>query len=335
MAETRQDHAEILAARERRRLADATPQLVWICEPDGECELLSRSWLEYTGVPEAAQRGLGWLDVVHPDDRTRVIAAWREAGAGGLAFDAQLRLRRHDGVHQWFHAVAQPLTDDDPGATRLVGNATDVDDLRRAEEEREGVLARAQRHATEVEAIFSAHADGLVIYGPDGKIRSMNPAAREMFGLGEGDPADYRDVVRRLEPVDEFGDPIEADLMPSRRAMRGELVRGVVVGVHTRRGLAWHSASAAPLRSPDGAVAGAVLSLVDVTHLRRLKEERELVIRALTHDARTRLNVIRTHGEILGRAEVTDSDARRRGGIIVSSSQLLARTIDALVEGGA
>lgn len=335
MAEPRDDPGEAPAARERRRLADATPQLVWICDPDGACELLSRRWVEYTGVPEAAQRGLGWLDAVHPDDRERVLAAWRAAACGGPAFDLQLRLRRHDGDHRWFHAVALPLPDDGAGAARLVGNAADVEDQRRAEEERERILARAQRHATEVEAILEAHADGLVIYGADGRIRSMNPAAREMFGLRDGDPSDFQDVVRRLEPVDERGEPIGADLMPSRRAMRGELVRGMVVGVHTRCGLAWHSASAAPLRSRDGTVSGAVLSLVDVTHLRRLKEERELVIRALTHDARTRLNVIRTHGEILGRAEITEGDARRRGGIIVSSSQRLARTIDALVEGGA
>jgi PAS domain S-box-containing protein len=197
----------------------------------------------------------------------------------------------------------------------------------------EQTLRRAQRQVTELEAIFSAHADGLVLYGPDGEIRSMNPAARELFGIGDDAATDYSELTRTLAPIDAAGDPLPIDELPSRRAMRGELVKGFVMAVHTAAGLVWYSASAAPLWTEDGAIAGAVLSCVDITRLQRLKEEREQVIRALTHDARTRLNVIRTHGEVLGRAPVHPDDVRRRAGVIVSSTGQLADIIDALVDG--
>jgi PAS domain S-box-containing protein len=197
----------------------------------------------------------------------------------------------------------------------------------------EQLLTRARHQVTELEAIFAAHADGLVIYGPDGEIRSMNPAAREMFGASDGSEGEYAELMKALAPLDADGDPLPLDELPSRRAMRGELVHGFVMAVHTAKGLVWYSASAAPLWTADGAIAGAVVSCVDVTHLRRLKEEREKLVRALTHDARTRLNVIQTHGELLGRAAVDAEDARRRGGIIVSSTRRLAGIIDALVDG--
>jgi len=188
--------------------------------------------------------------------------------------------------------------------------------------------------ATELEAIFSAHADTLVIYGPDGEIRRANPAARELFGVVEGeDPGHYRERLKALAPIDERGEPLDLDQLPSRRALRGETVKGFVVAVHNASGRVWTSASAAPLWAADGSIAGAVVSSVDITHLRRLQEEREQVIRALTHDARTRLNVIRTHGELLGRAAVDEEDARRRAGIIVSNARQLAEIIDALVDG--
>lgn len=194
-------------------------------------------------------------------------------------------------------------------------------------------LGRTQLHAPELEAIFSAHADGLVIYGRDGEIRAMNPAGRELFGFGEDSVSGYREMTDALRAIDAQGAPLEFDQLPSRRAMRGELVKGFVMAVHTSRGRVWYSASAAPLWAPDGTIAGAVLSCVDITHPRRLQEEREQLIRALTHDARTRLNVIRTHAELLAIADVTEESARRRAGIIASSACRLAELIDALVEG--
>lgn len=228
-----------------------------------------------------------------------------------------------------------------PGATgfaldpaRDPGPAGAIDEQGRApEDEREHLLVRAQHNATELEAIFSAHADGLIIYGPDGQIRAMNPAARELFGIAEGEGTDYRELVKKLVPLDEQGDPLDLDELPSRKAMRAELVKAFVIGVHTSRGRVWYSASAAPLRAADGSIAGAVVSCVDITHLRRLQEEREQVIRTLTHDARTRLNVIQTHGELLAAGAFQEEDARRRARIIVANTRQLAEIIDARVGG--
>lgn len=57
------------------------------------------------------------------------------------------------------------------------------------------------------------------------------------------------------------------------------------------------------------------------------------MIRSLTHDARTRLNVIRTHGELLGRVALEEEDVRRRAALIVESARRLADIIDAHVGG--
>jgi signal transduction histidine kinase len=192
---------------------------------------------------------------------------------------------------------------------------------------------RPRGQATALEAIFCAHADCLIIYGPDGELERMNPAAREMFGVDEGANVDYRELVKSLVMLDGQGEPFEFEQLPSRRALRGELVKGVVIALHNARGRVWYSSSAAPLRAPDGAIVGAVVSSVEITHLRRLQEEREQTIRALTHEARTRLNVIQTHGELLCGTAATSGDgsARRRAEVMVSNVRQLAGIIDALV----
>ncbi|MFM2059811.1 MAG: hypothetical protein RLY71_4196, partial [Pseudomonadota bacterium] len=59
-----------------RQVTESLPQLVWTCEADGPCDYLSPQWVAYTGVPEAAQLGFGWLDQLHPDDRQRAVDRW-------------------------------------------------------------------------------------------------------------------------------------------------------------------------------------------------------------------------------------------------------------------
>jgi PAS domain S-box-containing protein len=319
---------------EQRQMADSLPQLVWMCQPDGACVLLSRRWVEYTGVPEEEQLGFGWLSQLHPGDRDRTAAAWRESVITARAFDLELRIRRLDGVHRWFRSVALPVCDDAGRVVKWFGSSTDIDDEKRAANERERLLASAQRHAAEVEAILSTHADGLVIYGADGEIRSMNPASRRLFGVPEGEPIpEYGELMKRLRPLDVRGTPVDLTQFPSRRAARGEHVERAVTVVQTPGGPVSLSTSAAPLKGPDGATVGAVVSFVDITHVRRLQEEREQTIRTLTHEARTRLNVIQTHGEMLGRAEVTEAIAQHRAALIVSNAHRLAEMIDTLVDG--
>ncbi len=320
---------------EQRQIADCLPQLVWTCLPEGTCDFLSRRWVQYTGVPEAEQLGLGWLRQVHPEDRELTAAAWTEAVASARAFDVKLRIRRYDGVHRWFRSVAVPARDQAERIVKWFGTSTDIDDEKRAADERERLLARAQREMETILSTYAAGLVGLVIFGSDGEIRSVNSAARRGLGLPEGEPTpDFREIMRRLETADVQGDPLAPEQVPSRRALRGECVQGVLVEVCTPNGRGWQSVSAAPLRTADGTIEGAILSCVDVTHLRELQDEREQTIRTLTHDARTRLNVIQTHGELLGSANVTDDTVvRRRAELIVSNARRLSEMIDTLVGG--
>src|SRR5271169_2988931 len=109
------DALEALTASERRyrTLAEASPQLVWTSQPDGERDYFSRQWVEYTGIPEEEQLGIAWLDkVVHPEDRERVRERWMAAVRGRDDYDLELRIRRADGQYLWFKARATPVRDE-------------------------------------------------------------------------------------------------------------------------------------------------------------------------------------------------------------------------------
>ncbi|HBY64527.1 MAG TPA: hypothetical protein DEH78_32305 [Solibacterales bacterium] len=119
--------------RQHRMLIQTLPQMVWMTRSDGACDYLSPQWLEYTGVPEAAQWGNGWAQTLHPEDRERTVQSWTESVATGARYDIEYRLRRHDGVYRWFKARAVRLTDEHGRVARWIGVCTDIHDQKSVE----------------------------------------------------------------------------------------------------------------------------------------------------------------------------------------------------------
>ena len=143
--EAQHRHTEALRQSEERyrTLAEALPQLVWTCLPDGNCDYLSRQWVEYTGIPEAEQLGLRWLNLVlHPEDREQTYRAWMTAVHDREPYDLEYRLRRRDGMYRWFRTRGTPLRQAEGKIQKWFGTCTDIDDTKRAAEERQELLAR-------------------------------------------------------------------------------------------------------------------------------------------------------------------------------------------------
>lgn len=122
-------------ASQLKQMADFLPILVWSARPDGGCDYLSRQWVEYTGVPEGEQLGYGWLEQVHPDDRERVREQWKVAVKRGNPLDTDLRLRSRERTYRWHKARVTPIRSEGGAVVKWYGTHTDVDDLKRAEEE--------------------------------------------------------------------------------------------------------------------------------------------------------------------------------------------------------
>jgi len=119
-----------------RHLAESLPQLIWACNAKGECDYLSRQWVEYTGVPAEAQVGEGWLERVHPDDRTQLRDAWTRAVATAGEFRLEFRIQRSDGEYRWFDAHGTPQRDVTGQVIRWFGANTDIEDRRRTDDAR-------------------------------------------------------------------------------------------------------------------------------------------------------------------------------------------------------
>ncbi|MBW4493448.1 MAG: PAS domain S-box protein [Oscillatoria princeps RMCB-10] len=136
-----------------RFLAENIPQIVWTAGPDGYWDYCNQRWLDCTGMTVEQSQGWEWQQVLHPDDRLGSLDAWSRAVRTGETFQIEYRFRRaSDGTYRWHLGRALPLRDEDGRIVKWFGTCTDIDDRKRAEEERAQWLERERAARAEAEA---------------------------------------------------------------------------------------------------------------------------------------------------------------------------------------
>ena len=114
----------------------------WTSLPDGSVDFVNLHWQQYTGLSTETTPGTGWRDAtVHPEDLERHAEKWRTSLATGEPFDNEVRYRRADGQYRWFLTRAVPLRDERGKILSWYGISTDIEDRKRAEQERERLRA--------------------------------------------------------------------------------------------------------------------------------------------------------------------------------------------------
>jgi PAS domain S-box-containing protein len=138
--------AEADEARQRfASLAEAIPQMVWSSDAGGYVDFYNSHWSEKTGRSFEESLGLGWTQVIHPEDRQRSLQAWLESVRMAQGYEIEHRLVMADGTYRWQLSRALPVRGPDGQVTRWFGTSTDIDDKKRAEEERSrAILAREE-----------------------------------------------------------------------------------------------------------------------------------------------------------------------------------------------
>jgi PAS domain S-box-containing protein len=130
----RADAASAESESRFRVMADAAPVLIWMSDTAGQCTWFNKQWLEFVGSTIEQQRGQGWLENVHPDDRERCVSAYLERFNQRLPFAMDYRLRRTDGEYRWLLNTGQPLFDRDQRFIGYIGSCLDITDLKSTQE---------------------------------------------------------------------------------------------------------------------------------------------------------------------------------------------------------
>ena len=127
--------------RQEKKLRDVVetiPTFAWTALPDGAVDFINHYWVEYTGLSPEKTMGSGWKTAVHPADLPRYAERRGASVVSGEPFEHEVRYRRAaDGEYRWFLSRSVPLRDSGGTIVKWYGISTDIEDRKRAENERE------------------------------------------------------------------------------------------------------------------------------------------------------------------------------------------------------
>src|SRR6266436_5630821 len=263
-----QHATEALRASEEgfRLIVDSIPAFAWYAGTDGKIEYLNQPILDFTGVRLEDLVGFGWANVLHPEDVERTKNAWLHSIETGEPCDVDQRVRRFDNIYRWFRTNAQPLRDRSGRVIRWYGVATDIEDLKRAEE---GLREREQNLRLVVDSI-----PGLVCtMNAAGEVQRLNRQLLEYFGKTTEElknwatsdvvhPDDRDRVIAAFSRSVETGDTLDIE----HRCRRAD-------GVYL-----WFQVRALPVRDTQGHISSWYILLTDIDKRKQAEDRLQLLL---------------------------------------------------------
>src|ERR1035438_8454315 len=127
---------EALKESERRfrSMADTAPVFIWMSGTEGQCEFVSKAWLDFSGRTLEQELGRGWTEGLHPEVRERGLADFARAIAGRENFRAEYRMRRADGEYRWILNTGTPRFNSAGQFAGHIGSCLDVTEARQDRE---------------------------------------------------------------------------------------------------------------------------------------------------------------------------------------------------------
>ncbi|HEV8191248.1 MAG TPA: PAS domain-containing protein, partial [Ktedonobacterales bacterium] len=190
--------------------------------------------------------------------------------------NAELLLRRSTGRDEQVLVSAAPFYDEAGRLDGVVTLASDISALRHAQQE-------ASARAGQLQAVFDAMSDAVLVYDADANLLEMNSAARTLFRLDAVQPdpdlvqLPYAERVARANIRDMQGHLLDAARWGILRLLHGEAITADdALDVRIRRGdgeEAIFSLTGTAIRDGAGNITGAVMVCRDMTERRRLGRE--------------------------------------------------------------
>lgn len=170
-------------AIEFRTLAETVPALLFVSSARGNVIYTNSAYQRYAGAEPENLLGLGYLDVLHPEDRPRAEHLWTQIAVSTQPYEIEHRMRRHDGTFRWHQVRGAPILDKFGQVLRWIGVCTDIQDLRTAVEsarDMNELLAIVGRSTDAI--VFAKDAAGRFVFANDATLQALDARAEEVIG---------------------------------------------------------------------------------------------------------------------------------------------------------
>jgi len=255
-----------------RAMSDESPLGIFVSDEQGECVYTNAAYHKISGLDFTQALGTNWSMAIHPDDRARIVAEWREAVRGKAPFKTEVRFMREDGTIVWTRLNAAAM-DDGPSECGRVQTVEDIS----ARKVAEGELARAEAalfaEKERAQVTLNSIGDAVLCTDVAGNVTYLNKVAEKMTGWSASE-AMSQPLNKVFRVVD--GTTREPIVNPGQQAMAENRTVGLASNSILLRRDGSESAiedSSAPIHDRDGQVTGAVLVFHDVSESRAMAEK--------------------------------------------------------------
>lgn len=227
----------------------------------------------------------------HPDGRLYEAQEWplvRSIATGEVIMAEETMIERSDGSRGTITISASPVRDHDGRIVATVATFYDISGRKLLETALQNAERLATQRAQQLEAIFEAMVEGVIVYDSDARILQMNSAARKLLGVASQPEYATSLVSQRAVMVsihDKQEKPFAEGQLPIERLLRGETLNdssSVDIHIHTLDGRAVIlNISGAPIHDEQGHITGAVTVNRDVTGQRQLARRTHDTLNAL------------------------------------------------------
>ena len=209
-----------------RQLADSMPCIVWSANADGAVDYYNSQWRQFTCVEAGQTPDL--VSVLHDDDREKFMRAWSQSIRDCMPMEIEVRFKcSTPGGHIWQLVRAVPVQGDDGCVKQWFGTCTDVDAIKRAQQE-------LDRHRDHLEKLVSERTHAL----KDSHERLR--LSERMAALGTLSAGLGHDMANLLLPIQMRLDALERQPLTEQasvdiKAIRecAEYLKRLVVGLRT------------------------------------------------------------------------------------------------------
>lgn len=138
-------------------LAEVAPVGIFRTDPTGYTNYVNPRWCEISKLSYEDALGSGWINSVHPDDRSTLESEWEKATKNKTSSETEYRFLRSDGSIVWVIGRAVPQKNKKGVIIGYIGTITDITERKR----NEAVLFESEER---YRLLFESNPAPMVIY---------------------------------------------------------------------------------------------------------------------------------------------------------------------------
>jgi formate hydrogenlyase transcriptional activator len=179
-------------AAQLRKTLNTIPAYTWYAVPSGTLTFVNERYADYLGLDKDDPLRLGvgvdvpWdthIQLVHPDDHEATLKVGEACNRTGTAGQAAFRIRNSEGKYRWFLSRLEPLRASDGTLLYWIGINLDIEELKRAEEQRKTAEEKIREQEMELRHIVDLAPQLIAVFGPHLERLYANRMSLDYFGL--------------------------------------------------------------------------------------------------------------------------------------------------------